>query len=384
MTRRMPTKALLNTAPTNRSRSRLRPAAAALLAATLVIGALLCILAVAGPANLFATTTNKQALTVEPKHPSCGYSAKLVPNCGRWWGVAPMALTRQPLQIALPKEERFAGRRMDIVHAYHTNGQLFPTAAERAVARAPGANRLLLLNWKPATDLSWRQVAQGAADARIDRLAAHIRSTFRQRFFLAIYHEPEDNVRQVPGSGYRAEDYAAMFRHVVARLRADKVTWAVTVMNYMGFVNWTARSWFPKLWPGNAYVDWIGIDPYGTGAAKTSYTANTFSTLINRTGGSFPGFYTWATKTHPGKPMMLAEWGVGSAKGSYGGQARFFDNVAASLKDYPMLKALVYFDIPAPPPDGIYTYLAAENSSSLTAYRRLVHTPSLVGPTVRY
>lgn len=343
----------------------------------------LCILAVTSPAKLFATAIRGRALTVEPKHPSCGYSAKLVPNCGRWWGVAPMANTSQPLQIALPKEESFAGRRMDIVHAYHTNGQLFPTAAERAVARAPGANRLLLLNWKPATDLSWRQVAQGAADARIDRLAAHIRATFRHRFFLAIYHEPEDNVRQIPGSGYRAEDYAAMFRHVVARLRADKVTWAVTVMNYMGYVKWAAQSWFPKLWPGNAYVDWIAIDPYGTGAAKTNYLANTFPALINRRAGSFPGFYTWMSRSFPGKPIMLAEWGIISDRSSYGGQARFFNDVAANLKHYPMLKALVYYDSPTPPPGGFVTSVAAENSSSLTAYRRLVHTSSLVGPTVR-
>ena len=34
--------------------------------------------------------------------------------------------------------------------------------------------------------------------------------------------------------------------------------------------------------------------------------------LLNRTTdpAKFPGFYNWATTNHPGKPFILAEWGV--------------------------------------------------------------------------
>ena len=38
--------------------------------------------------------------------------------------------------------------------------------------------------------------------------------------------------------------------------------------------------------------------------------ASDFAALVNTAHGSSPGFYDWATKTHPGKPLMLAEWGV--------------------------------------------------------------------------
>ncbi len=348
------------------------------------MGLVLGLLAVVAPAN--ASTVNTAALTKEPKRPTCGLAAHLVPKCGRWLGVAPMAHTGESLSTALPKEEELAGRRMDIVHTYHRNGELFPTAAERRVALQPGANRLLLLNWKPATDLSWHQVAQGYADARIDRLATYIKSTFRHHFFLDIWHEPENDVKPAANSGYTAADYAAMFRHVVYRLRTvDKVTWAVTVMNYMGFVNWTKRSWFAQLWPGDKYVNWVATDPYGTGAAKSSYTARNFQTLVNRkVANTFPGFYTWVTKYHPGKPMMLAEWGVGTDPKNYGGMARFFNNVGQELNHFPMLKALVYFDMPTPPAGEPRTYLAAENSSSLNAYRALAHRANVVAPAWHY
>ncbi len=78
-----------------------------------------------------------------------------------------------------------------------------------------------------------------------------------------------------------------MFRHVVSRLRTDRITFAVTVMNYTGADNWTRKRWFSHLWPGTAYVNWIATDPYGTAAARRCYTAHDFPTLVNRKEGSF-------------------------------------------------------------------------------------------------
>jgi hypothetical protein len=71
-------------------------------------------------------------------------------------------------------------------------------------------------------------------DPELDRLAAHMRRTWTEPFFLTIHHEPEEEVREIPGSGYRADDYAAMFRHVVERLRAQGVVNAVRVFDVMG------------------------------------------------------------------------------------------------------------------------------------------------------
>lgn len=160
---------------------------------------------------------------------ACAVTDKLIPTCGAWWGIAPDVFSgRGPIR-AVDMAERRMGRRADIVHVYHRGGELFPTAEEREIAKGP---RLLLVNWKPALDHTWAEVARGEVDGRVDRLAEHIRRTFPGRFFLTIHHEPENDVRE--GGGYSPADYVAMYRHVVTRLRQQGVRNAVTVMTYMG------------------------------------------------------------------------------------------------------------------------------------------------------
>lgn len=331
-----------------------------------------------GPSSS-APTSGDAAAPNALHRPVCPVSALLVPSCGRWWGIAPMAHTTIPLHKGLRRDEALAGRPFDLIHTYHTDDELFPTPAERRAALKPGDNRLLLEDWKPATDMTWADVAAGAADARIDREAAYIKTTFPYPFFLAIWHEPENDVNPTPGSGQTAADYAAMYRHVVLRLRADGVTKAVTVMTYMGWYKWALTDWFAQLWPGDDVVDWIGIDPYGSGGSNI-WTSDQFAALVNDSVGAFPGFYTWATTEHPGKPIMLAEWGVTYDSLNPEGQAAFFDNVSIALEAFPAIKALVYFDMPSPPAGQNYTY----PGHALGAYRRLGRASPVLAPQWKY
>ncbi|GLK11579.1 glycoside hydrolase family 26 protein [Streptosporangium carneum] len=278
--------------------------------------------------------------------PSCGVAAKLVPVCGAWWGIAPEVFTGRPPRRALARAERRMGRRADIVHLYHRGSELFPTSEERLIARDPGGRRLLLINWKPSFDHTWAEIAGGALDGRIDRLAAHIVRSFPERFFLTVHHEPEDDVRESPGSGMTADDYAAMFRHVVLRLRRGGVDNAVTVMTYMGAPNWAARPWFDRLYPGDDVVDWVAADPYVDDRVQT------FGGLVDKTREEFadwPGFYSWARSRRPAKPVMVAEWGVFERPEGPGFKESFFSAVRGEMRAYPRIKALVYFDSPRAP-----------------------------------
>lgn len=318
-----------------------------------------------------------------PSQAKCSVSAKLVPSCGRWWGVAPRAFTTIPHAQALAQTEQYAARAYDIFHSYHRDSEQFPTATERAIALAPGHERLLLLNWKPATDMTWADVAAGRADQRLKAEAAYIHATFPHPFFLNVWHEPENDVSARAGSGMTAADYAAMYRHVVLTLRHNGADRIVTVMNYMGYVPWASSSWFSQLWPGDDVVDWIGLDPYGS-ADSGGYRAHDFPTLVNRKGGSFAGYYTWATTTHPTKPVMIAEWGVYESAKSPGGKASFYRTVGQQISHYPQIKALVYFDMPVPPDTKGGNTSPESSDSSLAAYRSLGHDPAFVGPKVDY
>ncbi|GAA3837620.1 hypothetical protein GCM10022226_69680 [Sphaerisporangium flaviroseum] len=274
--------------------------------------------------------------------PGCAATAKLIPSCGAWWGVAPDVFGGRPPSQAIAAAEDRMGRRADIVHVYHRGGDPFPTPEERHLAR----KRLLLINWKPSVRHTWADIADGAIDDRIDRVAKRIRHRLQGRFFLTIHHEPENDVRPRQGSGMTAEDYAAMYRHVVLRLRERGVRNAVTVMTYMGAPNWATKPWFERLYPGDDVVDWIGLDPYA------DRRVNDFANLVDKTRAdhaSWPGFYRWTQTRFPGKPIMVAEWGAFERHDDPAFKVAFFNSVRRQIRGYPQIKALVYFDSPIAP-----------------------------------
>ncbi|HZB32966.1 MAG TPA: hypothetical protein VE465_22600 [Streptosporangiaceae bacterium] len=304
---------------------------------------------------------------------TCTVSAKLVPSCGAWWGVAPASFTDTPRTQALHDFERKIGRNVDIYHAYHRGNEIFPTKEEIAIAREPGKRRILLLNWKPDYGRSWASVAGGSMDGQIDRLSAHIKATFPEKFFMVIHHEPEEEVRPTPGSGFTAGDFRNMFRRVVTRFRANGVRNVLFTVVYMGFDGWGRQPWFDRLYPGHDVVDWVGMDPYASAKMPD------FAHLVNQAtkqGRGFPGFYKWSAKMAPDKPLMIAEWGVFSASPH---KSAFFRTVAAQFRRYPRVKAMVYFETPRGPFAGIEIDTRVDSSAAtLGAFRKLSNNPQFM------
>jgi hypothetical protein len=320
-----------------------------------------------------SSTTSSSSSTAKDPSGGCALNAKLVPSCGMLWGVAPGAYTDQKRTDALLDFEKTVDKRMDIFHAYKRNDQLFPTADERAIATDANNPRILFENWKPATDHTWAQVADGAADARIDRLAAYIRSTYTAPFFLTVWHEPENDVNMTSGSGMTATDYHAMYRHVVLRLRADGVTNAITVANFQSYPEYSAQDWWKDLYPGNDVVDWVAEDTYNAGTTS-GYNSGDFLATVNKTKASWDGFYNWATQNHPDKPIMLAEWGVFQTDAA-DRQAWYFDTVRQELPQLPGIKAMVYFDTPMCP-QGATQF--SQDPDALAAFKSLIGSTPVV------
>ncbi|MEV6299415.1 glycosyl hydrolase [Actinoplanes sp. NPDC051861] len=306
----------------------------------------------------------------------CHTGANLVPTCGILWGVAPGAHTEESSGSALAEFERKTGRHQAIFHAYHSGvRQVFPTEQEIRIAREPGRKRILLLNWKPEST-TWAKIAKGdeRTDEFLDRLAVHLKKNYREKFFFAVHHEAEDQVRERAGSGYTARDYAAMFRHVVKRLRAKGATNVVTVLVHMAYVPHTTKSWFTHMYPGDDVVDWIGFDTYSY--SDPGYGHGDFKELLNRRSASkpgWPGFYNWVRAKHPKKPLMVAEWGVWFSKRNPTHMADFYREVGQQIKDFPGIKAMVHFETPS-------NHKGQDSSvdstpASLREYRRLGKLP---------
>ena len=316
-----------------------RPSATAVhrargIAAALVVG-LVATLMLGAPATAGKAKAAKAA-------PHCTVSAKLVPSCGLWWGVSPG--TYHDRKAGTLAFERQLGARVDIYKAYHFSDELFPNATERALANQKGHHRLLDLDYVPDGQYDWAQVAAGADDARLIREARYLKAHFKKKLFISIHHEPEDEVVETPGSGHEAEDFAAMFRHVVTVFRAQGVSNVVWVYNIMGSQQPDAASWFPALYPGDKYVDWIAGDPYGCYNAKVC-SDFARSTLNQRFSPNAPwlGFYRWATRTHPSKPLMLSEWAAYTNVDD-ASRVSYLKTVHQQLGHFPRLKAVVYWN----------------------------------------
>ncbi|MCU1361580.1 MAG: hypothetical protein JWN99_2869 [Ilumatobacteraceae bacterium] len=267
--------------------------------------------------------------------PECTVSDLLVPSCGAWLGAStPSSDGKFDYDRGLDEYEAVAHNVPDILHFYKTDAASFPTADEVSMSqRSGGHDSLLYYNWKPSTSLTWRQVADGAADDNIQLVATSLQR-YPGRLFLSIFHEPE-NDQGGAGSGRTPADYVAMFRHVVTTLRAEGVTNAVFVMNFMGFEAWSSVA--DEFYPGADVVDWIAYDPYAFAKQPT------FASLLNRAVDGVPGFYDWAVARAPGKPIMLGEWGFDltsqpAAPAALGGA------VSALKSQFPMVKALVYWN----------------------------------------
>jgi len=305
----------------------------------------------------------------------CTTGALLVPTCGVLWGAAAGGFTDTPRDTALKNWEALTGRTAAIFHAYHKGDEKFPTKSEIAMTQDPAHPRVLLLNWKVAYGSNWAAVAAGGKDARIDAWANYVKANYgSQKFFLALHHEPENDVQLAAGSGMTAKDFAAMYRHVILRLRADGVTNVVNVLAYMGNERWMAQSWWKDLYPGDDVVDWVGLDSY-VSVEPGYYHFGDFGDLLDRkpTGGGL-GFYDWSATSHPTKPIMVAEWGMYHRVAYPTSKAAAFKTVVPELALHPKVKAIVYFDT-AKDDTGDRNIAVDSTADSLTAFRQVAASP---------
>ena len=281
------------------------------------------------------------------------FNSLLVPSCGVSWGVVANAFStrsgwpRQGPDSHRRFEAEF-GRKFGLYAHYYSRGALFPRTPDIALAREAGKKRTIYAHWQIADGMKFADIAAGKVDDVIDREAAHLKANFPEKLFVSIQSEMEPHVNPTAGSGNTAADYAAMYRHVVDRMRARGVTNVIWVIAYGGYSKWATKPWFPQLYPGDSYVDWIGWHPFTT----TLKGGQDFKGLMNSTydsaDPSYPGMYNYLTKRHPGKPLMLSEFGVFHDPNDFNAvlsrKAAFYDSVRQQLPFFPAIKAIVNFD----------------------------------------
>jgi glycosyl hydrolase family 26 len=248
-----------------------------------------------------------------------------VDDTGKWIddATAEAGVTRFEAQL---------GRTLDIDQHYYAWTDRFPTGLE---SWDLASGRIPLISWS-GTRLA--DILSGRFDGMIRERAREVRA-LAAPVFLRWGWEMNGNWSSHDGSHNGADTsngpraYVAAWRRIHDLFAAAGATNAAWVWSpNAGDV--PAASWnhWTHYYPGDAYVDWVGIDGYNWGTTQPWSSWSSFASLVR------PIYSDYAGK----KPIMIAE----TASAERGGdKAGWLDAVRASMKvQFPAVGALVYFE----------------------------------------
>lgn len=192
--------------------------------------------------------------------------------------------------------------------------------------------------WGDEEKIKLDNIINGQWDSYIEKWAKDARS-FKKTIFLRWGHE--FNIEKYPwGIGNNGRDpdkYIKAYRHVhdiFKRVGATNIKWIWCFNNYPN----PDESWnsWELAYPGDDYVDWIGIDGYNWGTTQTWSGWQSFKDMFRDQARD-------ASIKYPNKPVMIAEFGSAEEGGN---KAAWIKDIPSTLKiSMKQVKALVLFDV---------------------------------------
>lgn len=133
--------------------------------------------------------------------------------------------------------------------------------------------------------------------------------------------------------------FKAVWQHIYKLFKREGCNNAIWVWS-PGTISFPDEEWnqMEKYYPGDQFVDWVGLDGYnlGDGDPKRSYSKwITFSTIFNEP-------LERLNKLAPDKPVMIAE--IGCAESASHSKAEWIEDAFKNINNLPGLKLLIWFN----------------------------------------
>ena len=234
------------------------------------------------------------------------------------------------------------------------------------------------LTWEPSRgaaeqtgpnqpNFSWKQIISGRHDAYITKFA-QAAAAYHYPFLLRILHEMNGNWYPwgygVNGNTTQADSPAA-WKHIVDIFRAAGATNVQFVYslsrNDAGFFNIYGKA-LKKAYPGDSYVDWLGLDGYNKSQSSWRSLQDVFTPS-----------YQFVTSISA-RPVIIFE--TGSIENSADSMAKanwitqgFLTTIPSQ---FPRVQIAVWFD--SKDSTGL-DYSLDSSNNSLTAWKQVVASP---------
>jgi endoglucanase len=223
----------------------------------------------------------------------------------------------------------------------------------RAAQRDLDDGRIPLVNWEPA-GIDFNDIVAGTLDDTIKARATGSKNIGKP-FFLDFAAEMNGDEGW---GGNNAPLYVSAYRHMhdlFVAAGATNVVWAWCPN--VTDINGGNRNTL-DYYPGDAYVDWTGVDGYNWGSGG-GFAWQSFHDVFARI------YPILATK---GKPILIGEMASDENGGDKGA---WIDAILPTLKnDFPMIKGLVWFDV-----HKERNWQINSSPASLAAYQRFAQDP---------
>lgn len=345
-------------------------------------GVLLALLAVVISAHVVPTSQGRTRPPVpaRPTSPAspisrlAGHPVRFADSHSIYWGASiktPQGQAPWNMNIA-DQFGRLTGKNVSIISwgslfyspQYCTGWCNFQTTQFDAVR---GYGAIPMLSWGPNWSRSIdAKVANGDYDSYLITWAKAAKA-WGHPFFLRFAWEMNGDWfpwgvgrTGVSTEGNTPATYVAMWRHVYNlfhQVGANNVTW-VWCPNVNADTTYEPLS---SLYPGNAYVNWTGLDGYNRDNPWRSFPAIYAASYADV--GSFA----------PTKPMVIGEVASTEAGGS---KANWIQNMFETLPSlFPIIRGLLWYQDDQPGPRGRGDWTVNTSPSALSAFKAGLSSP---------
>ena len=212
----------------------------------------------------------------------------------------------------------------------------------------------------------YRTIADGDCDAFLQTIGKTFK-TFNKPVFLRFAWEM--NIGPIDWSTQKTQstpnDFVQAWRRfheIVVSQGATNVLWV-----WSPNVNTGGSIAYSSLYPGDSYVDWLGLDGYNWGTSKSWTHWESFSEI-------FQSSYQALVGLAPAKPIMIAETNTTDQGGN---KAMWYQDMISTqlLYNFPKIKAVIFYNEDRSKQEQV-NWLITVSPASLDTFSRLIKNPN--------